>query len=63
MPSGKAISTPAQWRLMAGVAHGMKPRNRRGGVKAGPSANVAKKLISETSTPNRSRLARGMRSR
>ena len=41
--------TGKQYRFMAGIAHGMKPR---GGV--GPSEEVAKEMISKTPSKKRS---------
>jgi len=55
-PIGKAIKSPKQYRLMQAKAHG-------NGIGIGPSASVAQKLIGETSTYNRKRLARGRNSR
>lgn len=49
MPKGKAIKSAAQFRLMEGAAHG---------AKYGPSPEVAKKLLSETSHKRKKRFAK-----
>ena len=48
----------AQYRLMAGVAHGMKPR---GGI--GPSPEVAKEFVSKTPPKKRSAFMRALKKR
>jgi len=41
--------SPAQYKLMAGIAHGMKPK------WGGPSEAVAKEFVSKTSKKKRSK--------
>lgn len=57
MPIGKAIKSPKQYRLMQMKAHGGSS------VSIGPSSSVAQKLLGETSSYNKKRLARGRNSR
>jgi hypothetical protein len=45
-----------QYRFMAGIAHGMKPR---GGV--GPSKEVAEEFVHKTSPKKRSLFSKGKR--
>ena len=47
------ITSPKQWRLMAGIAHGMKPRHG-----AGPSPEVAKEFIEKTPAKKRKAFAK-----
>jgi len=53
MPQGRAIKSAKQFGMMAAAAHG----NLRG---EGPSAEVAEKLIHETSPARRSTFAKAL---
>ena len=50
MPIGKAIKSAAQFRLMEAAAHGK--------ASTGPSSDVAKKLLSETTHSRKSSFAK-----
>jgi len=53
MPKGKAIKSAKQFRFMEGVAHGMVPNKGMG-----PSPEVAKKMLRETSHKKKSNFAK-----
>lgn len=44
--------SPAQYRFMAGIAHGMKPKGKNKGL--GPSEAVAKEFVDKTPPKKRS---------
>lgn len=50
MPLGKAIKSAAQFRLMEAAAHGK--------ASTGPSPDIAKKLLSETTHGRKSNFAK-----
>jgi len=53
-----SVTSPKQWRLMAGIAHGMKPTKLGKRHGAGPSPEVAKEFIEKTPAKKRKQFAK-----
>lgn len=50
------VKSASQFRMMEGIAHGMKMKKKKNG--AGPSPAVAKEMLEKTSHSTKSRFAK-----